>query len=60
MRYEEVYFHEYRAVAEARRNLTICSHFYNTERLHQSLGYPTPSELYFGASTQVEASVWNG
>ncbi len=57
VKYEEVYFHEYQTVAEARRSLTIYFDFYNTERLHQSLGSRTPSEVYFGASTQVEASV---
>ncbi len=55
--YEEVYLHEYRTVSEARRSLSIYFDFYNTERLHQSLGYRTPSEVYFGASSQVEASV---
>lgn len=56
-KYEEVYLHEYQTVAEARRSLSIYFDSYNTERLHQSLGYRTPSEVYFGASSQVEASV---
>lgn len=54
---EEVYLHEYRIVGEARQSLRIYFDFYNTERLHQSLGYRTPSDVYFGASAQVEASV---
>ncbi len=62
--YEEVYLHEYQneyqTVAEASRSLSIYFDFYNTERLHQSLDYRTPSEVYFGASSQVEASVLNG
>jgi len=60
VKYEEVYLHEYRTVSEAKQSLSIYFHFYNNERLHQSLGYRTPSEVYFGASTQVEASVSNG
>jgi len=58
VKYEEVYLHEYRTVSEARRSLSIYFDFYNIERLHQSLGYRTPYEVYFGglkASHQVEA-----
>jgi len=57
VKYEEVYLHEYRTVSEARRSLSIYFDFYNTERVHQSLGYRTPSEVYFGDSTQVETSI---
>ncbi len=57
VKYEEIYVHEYRTVAEARRGLSLYFDLYNTERLHQSLGYRIPFEVYFGASTQVEASV---
>jgi putative transposase len=55
VKYEEVYLYEYRTDSEARRSFYF--NFYNTERLHQSIGYRTPSEVYFGASAQVEASV---
>lgn len=60
VKYEEVYLHECRTAGEARRSLSIYFDFHNTERLHQSLGYRTPSEVYFGASTQIEASISNG
>ena len=47
VKYEEVYLHSYETVAEAREALAEYFHFYNTERLHQSLGYRTPEEVYF-------------
>lgn len=46
VKYEEVYLHQYLTVAEARRSLERYFHFYNTERIHESLGYKTPYEIY--------------
>jgi hypothetical protein len=34
-----------------RRDLSDYFAFYNTGRLHQSLGYKTPAEVYFGSDT---------
>jgi len=48
VKYEEVYLKDYRSVPEARENLDAYFEFYNTERPHQSLGYATPSQIYFG------------
>ena len=47
VKYEEVYLHDYKSVAEARENLGNYLKFYNNERLHQSLNYNTPREIYF-------------
>ncbi len=47
VKYEEVYLKSYETVAEARQCLARYFHFYNTERLHESLGYRTPQEVYF-------------
>lgn len=47
VKYEEVYLKEYGVVDEARRGLRDYFTLYNTERLHQSLGYKTPAEVYF-------------
>ena len=55
--YEELYFHEYWTSSEAKQSLSIYFHFYNTERLHQSLGYRTAPAVYLETSTQVEAYV---
>lgn len=47
IKYEEVYLHDYRIVDEARQRLAAYMNFYKTERLHETLGYRTPHEVYF-------------
>lgn len=47
LKYEEVYLHHYLTVSEARRSLSKYFLFYDTGRIHQSLGYKTPYEIYF-------------
>lgn len=42
MKYEEVYLKNYRTPGEAYQGLEDYFEFYNTERLHQALGYGTP------------------
>jgi putative transposase len=46
IKYEEVYLKEYASPRDARQSLTAYLTFYNQERLHQSLGYRTPAEVY--------------
>ncbi len=46
VKYEEVYLHSYQTVKEARFSLQRYFQFYNTARLHSSLGYMTPYEIY--------------
>lgn len=48
VKYEEVYLHDYRSVSEARFHLAAYFQFYNMERIHESLGYRTPYEVYSG------------
>ncbi len=48
VKYEEVYIHSYESIVEAKNSLRRYFHFYNTERLHETLGYRTPHEVYFG------------
>jgi putative transposase len=45
---EEVYIKSYETVRDARDGLARYFHLYNTERLHEALGYRTPHEVYFG------------
>lgn len=47
VKYEEVYLKDYGSPREARESLTDYFNFYNEERLHQSLGYKTPAQIYF-------------
>lgn len=48
VKYEEVYLHAYRHAVEAREQLSAFFDFYNHRRLHQSLNYQTPDEVYLG------------
>jgi putative transposase len=50
VKYEEVYLHDYRSVSEARYRLDEYFRLYNTERIHEALGYRTPYEVYSGIS----------
>jgi len=46
VKYEEVYIHSYENGREAYESLERYFMFYNNERLHESLGYATPAEVY--------------
>ncbi len=46
VKYEEIYLKAYAAVPALSRGLDYYFRFYNHERLHQSLGYRPPAELY--------------
>jgi putative transposase len=46
VKYEDVYIRYYETVAELLQGLTRYFAFYNQERIHQSLGYETPAEVY--------------
>jgi putative transposase len=52
VKYEDVYIRGYETVPELERGLAAYFDFYNAERLHQSLAYRTPAEVYgVGAKT---------
>ena len=44
---EEVYLNDYATPREARQGLSTYLRFYNEGRIHQSLDYRTPAEVYF-------------
>jgi putative transposase len=48
VKYEEVYLKAYESVKQAKESLGSYFRFYNTERLHEALGYRTPLEVYLG------------
>jgi len=47
IKYEEVYLKDYASPREARTGIGEYLAFYNTQRLHQALGYQTPESVYF-------------
>jgi putative transposase len=47
LKYEEVYLKAYGSVAELELGVSAWLRFYNHERLHQSLSYRTPAEVYY-------------
>jgi putative transposase len=59
VKYEEVYLKDYRSVIEAAEWLGAYFRFYNTERLHQSLEYRTPEEVYKENRTACQLLVGN-
>ena len=48
VKYEDIYIRGYETVAGLLQGLLQYFAFYNQERLHQSLGYETPAEVYRG------------
>ncbi len=48
VKYEDVYLRGYESVPDLERGLRAYFTFYNEARLHQSLGYKTPAEVYRG------------
>jgi putative transposase len=51
VKYEDIYIRGYEAVPELHGGLGRYFAFYNDDRLHQSLGYRTPTAVYRGADT---------
>lgn len=47
VKYENIYLKSYCTMPEAKAGLTDYFRFYNQRRLHQSLNYQTPAEIYF-------------
>ena len=52
VKYENVYLHCYGSVSELEQGLKAYFAFYNGERLHQSLGYRPPVEVYRGVEAR--------
>jgi putative transposase len=48
VKYQNIYVQDYETLTDVREGLKIYFEFYNMERLHQSLKYQTPWEVYSG------------
>jgi putative transposase len=46
LKYEEIYLNDYETVSEVILAIEKYFNFYNFERIHQSLNYKTPAEIY--------------
>jgi putative transposase len=57
VKYEEVYLHDYETPRQARQGLASYLTFYNQKRLHQSLDYRTPAEVYLAATPSADLTV---
>lgn len=51
LKYENIYIQAYASVPDARRGIGDRLSFYNDERLHQTLGYRTPREVFQAPAT---------
>ena len=48
LKYEDIYLRDYESVKQAREGINRYFAFYNNERLHQSLAYRCPRDVYLG------------
>jgi len=48
VKYSDIYVHEYSTMMDTHNGLGVYFNTYNTQRLHQSLDYQTPWEMYSG------------
>ena len=55
VKYEEVYLRDYQTVSDAYIGLGNFFRFYNYDRVHQSLGYRVPVEVYRGEKADCSA-----
>jgi putative transposase len=47
LKYEDIFLHNYETAAQVKLGINNFIYFYNTKRLHSSLEYKTPDEIYF-------------
>ncbi|MGH8259582.1 MAG: transposase, partial [Steroidobacteraceae bacterium] len=57
VKYEDVYLRAYADGRDAQRSLSRYFDFYNRRRIHESLDYVTPDEVYFAKLSANTAAV---
>lgn len=50
IKYEHILLFSYTSVSELRSSISQCIELYNNQRLHQSLSYKPPAEVYYCSS----------
>ena len=54
LKYEDIYLNKYETMPDARIGINKFTNFYNIQRLHSSLEYKTPDEIYYNIVTEVK------
>ena len=54
LKYEDIYLNEYHTVDEVKNGIKEYIEFYNKERMHSSIDYLTPDEVYFNGINNLE------
>ena len=57
VKYENVFIHDYQNIKEAKIGLAQYFQFYNHRRMHQSLDYKTPAQIYFPNNSLILNSI---
>jgi putative transposase len=57
LKYEELHLKRYETVHELSSGLDEFIRWYNNERIHSSLSYKTPVEVYWGGAGEVQKPV---
>lgn len=53
VKYENIFIHDYQNIEEAMIGLTQYFQFYNNRRMHQSLDYKTPAQVYLPSNSLI-------
>lgn len=54
LKYEDIYLNRYETMLEAKIGINKFIQFYNSQRVHSSLEYKTPDEIYYNTITKGE------
>jgi len=57
LKYEDVYLQQYNTIKEAHIGIGKFIKYYNSERLHSSISYHTPNEVYYQAVNNLDETM---
>ena len=55
IKYEEIYLNEYKNIKTLNRAIEKYMNSYNKKRLHSTIGYKTPNEIYYQADNNLDS-----